>query len=234
MKRNSYFPIRVADQIIWLVNFCNKLPGHSTALGLTAAQRDAGVADACWLVYVLQAWLPAVRAWSLSCTDAAKEAQSGDGTAAMVLPVFTAPAPPAGVMPVAPGALERTFALVQLIKDGGKCTETIGTDLGVIGEATTLPDLNAAQPKFKAKQTAEGVLLNWGWGGLGEFLDMIEIQVDRDGQGWKSLAHDSTPGYLDTFPIPAAPARWKYRAIYRVGDAQVGLWSSEVSIMVGG
>lgn len=26
----------------------------------------------------------------------------------------------------------------------------------------------------------------------------------------------------------AAPAKWKYRAIYRVGDAQVGLWSNTV------
>jgi hypothetical protein len=28
--------------------------------------------------------------------------------------------------------------------------------------------------------------------------------------------------------------KWKYRAIWRVGDEQVGLWSEEVSITVGG
>jgi len=36
-----------------------------------------------------------------------------------------------------------------------------------------------------------------------------------------------------THARPATPAKWKYRAIYRVGDARVGLWSAEASIAVG-
>ena len=28
--------------------------------------------------------------------------------------------------------------------------------------------------------------------------------------------------------------RWKYRAIYRVGDAQVGIWSAVAEVVVGG
>ena len=32
----------------------------------------------------------------------------------------------------------------------------------------------------------------------------------------------------------ATAAKWKYRAIYRVADARVGVWSDEVSITVGG
>lgn len=32
----------------------------------------------------------------------------------------------------------------------------------------------------------------------------------------------------------ATLAHWKYRVIYRVDDAQVGQWSTEVSIAVGG
>jgi hypothetical protein len=42
-----------------------------------------------------------------------------------------------------------------------------------------------------------------------------------------------TPGYTDTQPFPAAPTKWTYRAIYRVGDSQVGLWSLPVSVTVG-
>ena len=75
--------------------------------------------------------------------------------------------------------------------------------------------------------------LTWGWGGNAAFLDMLEIQVDR-GPGWVPLAFDTTPNYTDTTPFPAAPAKWKYRAIYHVGDQQVGLWSAEASVMVGG
>jgi hypothetical protein len=71
------------------------------------------------------------------------------------------------------------------------------------------------------------------WGGYGRHLDQCEIHVDR-GSGWGLLAQDSTPGYTDTAPHPAAPAKWRYKAIYRVDDVQVGLWSAEVSVTVGG
>ncbi len=54
------------------------------------------------------------------------------------------------------------------------------------------------------------------------------------GQGWGLLTFDTTPGYTDTHLPPAAVITWKYRAIYRVDDAQVGQWSAVVSIAVGG
>ncbi len=77
--------------------------------------------------------------------------------------------------------------------------------------------------------------IGWGWGGNGNFLDACEIQVERAAAaGFALLAQDTTPGYTDTAPFPAAPAKWSYRAIYRVGDAQVGVWSNVVSVTVGG
>ena len=54
MKRNTYFPARQTDQIVWLGNFDTKLPGYATALGLTTPQVTAAVADGNWLIYVLQ------------------------------------------------------------------------------------------------------------------------------------------------------------------------------------
>ena len=35
-------------------------------------------------------------------------------------------------------------------------------------------------------------------------------------------------------PLPATPTTWKYKAIYRVKDEQIGNWSDMVSIAVGG
>ena len=32
----------------------------------------------------------------------------------------------------------------------------------------------------------------------------------------------------------ATPVKWTYCGIYRVGDAQVGVWSNPVSVTVGG
>ena len=235
MKRNTYYPSRLGDQIIWLVNFCNKLPGHATALGLTNAQRDAALADACWLVYVLQSWLGAARAWGPATTAAATLAQTGDGTALMVLPVFAAPALPVGVVPVNTGALARLFTFIELLKDSGQVTEPIGLDLRIFGSEMVGPDLNTVKPDFTATITATHIFLDWNWGGNAAYLEQIEIQVDRGtGAGFVFLVQDSTPGYNDTAPRPATLTKWTYRAIYRVGDAQVGLWSDPVSVIVGG
>jgi hypothetical protein len=77
--------------------------------------------------------------------------------------------------------------------------------------------------------------VKWGWGGYAACLDMCEIWVDRgDGKGFILLTYDTTPGYNDTQPFPATPPKWTYKAIYRVDDAQVGLWSNPVTITVGG
>ena len=233
MKRNNYYPSRQADQVLWLANFINKLPGCATALGLTTGQVTAAVADGGWLIYVLQPWLPAVRQWTLACTDAVNEAQTGTGTAAMALPVFAAPALPTGVVAVNPGALTRIFALVQIIKDSGKCTDTIGTNLGIIGSAQVGPDLSTVQPVISASLSGNSVNVKWGWGGNTAYLDSCEIQVDRgDGKGFTLLTIDTTPGYTDTQSFPATTAKWTYKAIYRVDDAQVGLWSQPASVTV--
>jgi hypothetical protein len=51
-----------------------------------------------------------------------------------------------------------------------------------------------------------------------------------------SLAIDTVPDYLDTYPLPAPgqTALWRYKAIYRIGDEQVGQWSDVVSQAVTG
>ena len=232
MKHNTWYPMRQGDQINWHVNWINKLPNWATALGLSPAQLAAAIADSLWLIYVLQAWLGAVRAFSLGATDSVTEAQTGTGNAPMVLPPFTAPALPAGGTPVNPGALTRTFALVQLLRDGGKLTEAMASDLGLTGSEAAEPDYASLIPVLKLSRTPTAVNIGWTWGGNAAFLDMIELQVDR-GTGWQQLAFDTTPGYTDSFTQPATATQWKYRAIYRVDDHQVGQWSREVSIMVG-
>ena len=233
MKHNTYYPARQNDQIVWLGNFSNKLPDHATVLGLAADDVKSAVADCGWLLYILQSWLPAGRTWNLACTNATNDAQTGDGSALSVLPVFTPPAPPTGVVAVDTGALTRIFALVQDIKGNDNCTDTIAANLGIVGSAQPGPDLTSVQPVIDAVISGSQVNVKWGWGGNTAYLDMCELQVDRgDGKGFGPLAFDTTPNYTDTQPFPAARAVWTYRAIYRVGDGQVGLWSQPVSVAV--
>jgi hypothetical protein len=241
VKHNSYYPTSVPEQIIWLTNFFNKLIGHAASLGVDPAVCAAAVADARWLIYLLGSYLPAQRTWGKANTDFIRAAQTGTGDSVMTLPAFNAPPmPPAdapnnlpAVVPVKPGALKRIFSLIQVMQEAPGYTEALATDLGTLGTEATGPDMETIQPVFKVKIIGGQVFIDWGWDGHGAFLDMIQLQVDR-GQGWADLAYDTTPGYTDTHAFPAGITTWKYRAIYRVGDHQVGIWSAEVGIAVGG
>lgn len=233
MKHQDYYPTRQADQVLWLENFANKINGYAAALGLDPATTVADIIKDCrWIMYVIGTWLTPARAHSLACTQAAKQAQSGTG-GLLVLPVFTAPALPAGVVPRNEGALVRIFDLVAEIKENDGCTDAMCSDLRIIGAAAGAPDFDTLAPDLTATVAGGVVKLGWGWQGYGKWLDQCEIQVDR-GSGWQVLTFDTTPDYNDTTPYPAALTQWKYRAIYRVDDAQAGQWSPVVSVNVGG
>ncbi len=160
------------------------------------------------------------------------ERDGGDtAPAGQVVPELPADFPAA----VPSGIVRRFRELVKRIKAIKNHTPTIGQALGIEGTVMTGPDLAIIQALLTLSIVGNAVLIGWGWQGFSAFLDMLEIQVDRnDGKGWVFLTYDTTPNYTDTFPFPATPTKWKYRAIYRVGDAQVGQWSNEVSVTVGG
>ena len=241
MKRQAYYPTKFAEQILWLMNFFQKLPAYAVTLGVAPAALAAIIADCRWLIYVLGSWLPAVRAFAPACTDAATAAQTGPGTALTALTAFTAPPPPAAgnglpaVVPVLTGALDRLFAFVQTIKDSAAMTEAIATDLGVIGSTTTPPPPATLQPVIKATINGDHVDLRWSWDGQHDHVDLLHIQVDRhDTKGFVDLVHDTTPNYTDTTPFPAPLTKWDYRAIWNVNGAPIGQWSATVSVAVGG
>ncbi|MEY2512498.1 MAG: hypothetical protein QOE26_3261 [Verrucomicrobiota bacterium] len=142
---------------------------------------------------------------------------------------------PTAVPAVAPGVEVRFRSLVKQIKGNPAYNQAIGAALGIEGAQQTGPDLTTIQPKITAAVSGTHVDVGWGWGGNGAFLDICEMQVDRDdSKGFVLLAFDSTPNYTDTAPFPTPPAKWTYRAIYRVGDQRVGQWSNPVSVTVGG
>ena len=65
--------------------------------------------------------------------------------------------------------------------------------------------------------------------------EAIEIWADRgDDKGFILATTTTAPGFTDTAAKPSTGAVWKYKAIYRLRDAQVGQWSDVVSIAVGG
>ncbi len=160
--------------------------------------------------------------------DLIREGGTPPATGMPMPPVF-----PATVTAVAPGVEVRFRALVKQIKASANYNEAIGEALGIEGPEQSGPDFSTLRPVIDATISGNRVEVEWGWQGQRAFLDSCEIDVDRGTGTWVMLAQDTTPGYTDTQPFPASPARWTYRAIYRKADQQVGQWSQPASLIVG-
>jgi hypothetical protein len=204
---------------------------YSAVLGITAGQLAAQAADAGYFDYMLKCMnvmANGAQQWT-SWKNIERTGGTPPASGAPVAPVF-----PTAVPAVAPGIEARFRALVQLIKANPNYNSAIGQALGIEGADQTAPDLTTLQPVIDAVISGNHVNVKWGWGGNSAYLDMCELQVDRgDGKGFILLAYDTTPNYTDTQSFPTAPTKWTYRAIYRVGDNQVGVWSLPVSVTVG-
>lgn len=228
MAKADYLSSNDNAFVAQLQTFKTNIGGYATTLGVGAGQVTAQAADADYLGYVVasqqimgngsQQWT----SWKNYTRAGGPVPPAGEPVA----PVF-----PTAVTAVAPGVEARFRALVKQIKANGNYNAAIGEALGIEGAQQTGPDLATIQPDITATIVGGHVEIGWGWGGQAAFLDQIELQVDR-GQGRGLLAIDTTPGYNDTQPFPATPAKWTYWAIFRVGDAQVGLWSKPVTITV--
>jgi hypothetical protein len=232
MAKSDYINTNDDQFVAQLKQFKNGIGGYAGLLGVTPAQIASQAADADYFAYVLacqQTLQGGAQQWTIW-----KNLTRGGGTP----PATGAPVPPAfpAAVPAVPPGIESRFrALVKQIKANTNYNEAIGQALGIEGAQQTAPDLSAIQPEIDATITGNRVEVGWGWGGNSAYLDICEIHVDRgDGKGDIMLTFDTTPGYVDTMPFPAAPARWTYKAIYRVGDQQVGQWSKPVSVTVGG
>jgi hypothetical protein len=216
-----------------LQTFKNSIGSYAATLGVTPAEVTAQAADADYFNYAV-ACQAVMSNGAQQWTGWKRLSRNGGapppGGVPVVPPVF-----PASVAAVAPGIEARFRALVKRIKAHPNYNESVGEALGIEGPDQVAPDLTTIKPDINAKVTGNQVLIEWGWGKNAAFLDLCEIQVDRnDNKGFVLLAYDSTPNYIDTQSFPSSPAKWTYRAIYRVGDSQVGQWSKPVSVTVGG
>ena len=109
-------------------------------------------------------------------------------------------------------------------------SEADGDDMGIVGS----DDLGGPNSPAIAVNTGQMGQPEIEWKKLG--YTAIDIYVDRDGTGWKFLATDTQPNYLDTHPLPpfGQSAIWKYQAVYRDNDSTSGDMSLPVSVTVNG
>ena len=234
MPKSDYMPTDDEGKAKLFVLFRDNIGAQLAALGIAASDPDITqqAADATRFRAVVD-FAGAMQQAAQSWTAEKNYERDGGSNAPATQAVPALPASFPAMVP--PGIVPRFRTLVKRIKVIKSYIETIGQSVGIEGAVQTGPDMTTLQADFDAIIKGNSVFIGWDWGGNSAFLDMIRLEVDRgDGKGFQFLANDTTPGYLDGMPFPAAPTKWTYRAIYIVGDAQVGVWSKPVSITVGG
>lgn len=226
MAKNYYLPKDDSGKAELLEHLANRLPAYAetleiSALDIAGLQADAeAFRDAIACTNAIQA---NARHWT-----AFKNFQRDGGVS--VNPRPHVPDLPAPAQDVAPGIVPRLTALVSRLKTARNYNEAIGRDLQIIGAEQTV-DTGDWKPALDLGMQAGHPVIKWPKGDA----EAIEIWADRgDDKGFILATTTTAPGFTDTAAKPSTGAVWKYKAIYRLRDAQVGQWSDVVSIAVGG
>jgi hypothetical protein len=156
----------------------------------------------------------------------------GETTAIGQFPVWNPSTPPKA----SEGHIEKKFTqLVNRLVNHPKYTPAIGQDLGIIISSTAMSaaEKTELKPAIKIHLDAGLPVIEWTKGNA----DGIEIHKKANAaEDFKFLDIDHRPNFTDSSPLPA-PGKsevWIYRAIYRLDDKRVGIWSDDVSVTVTG
>ena len=226
MPKNYYLPSDDSGKAELLEHLAARLPIHATALELSADDLTQLKADALAFRYTLSA-TNIVQA-NAKLWTAFKNLQRDGGPGETAYPnVSNLPAP----VPAVPlGIIPRLTNVVARIKAARNYSDAIGQDLDIVGSLQAA-DTDGAKPILDITTKAGRPNIQWSKGKA----DALEIWVDRsDDKGFALFTIASSPRVPDPTPLPASPARWKYKAIYRLKDTQIGDWSDVVSVAVGG
>jgi hypothetical protein len=236
---NAYFPLRIGDQIVWLKNYRGKIGGYQAPGGYQASDISATVADADYVIVLLETWLKGVTQFAQGATAYTKLVLYGPiATAPVALPLFTGNpptgSPPPGTIPwpavVPPGALKRIFAFVANLKTRAFANAAVQQDLDVVGAEVT-DDPNAVPPCSAEARSGEVVIRFKKLGHMGVW---VEGQVAAETE-WTHLAVDTSDPYNDTRPLKVAgqPEKRRYRVCFWDGEP-TNVWCAVMEVTFGG
>jgi len=199
--------------------------GYAVALLVDPLVAGDWASDAKICAYMVGLWLGDVRGFSASATAGVNVLYYGSGTDPYPMPAFTPPALPGGTTLRPPGAANRVFLAVQVIKNSTGYTEAIGQDLRIIGSVATPPP---AVPTFALVNLVGGAceciridFRKYGYMGV-----MIESKRGVGG-AWENLGIDTKTPFLDERPLlaPTVPEVREYRLRFWHDGAAIGDWS---------
>ncbi len=226
MTSNTFMPNTDSGKADMLEHAASTLPHYAALLEVTNEDLASLQADALAFRYTLKCFGD-MQAYAHHWTEYKNILRDGGVTTVgwAVPPMLTEPTPPT----VNSGIIPRLSALVAHLKSHKNYTSAIGLDLGLIG-TTTLVDPSSWKPTLTAQNKVGHQIIGWTKGATAA----IEIWVDRgDGAGFNFLMINTESNTSDNQSLPATSAIWKYKAIYRLHDEQVGQWSDVLSVTVG-
>jgi hypothetical protein len=231
MKKKNYLPDQMAQRVIWLNNFNSKIGTYAAIFGITPAEVAKVQAFALMYAYII-GLLDSINTFKQDITKYKDTlSRASFGTPLGAPPTITiAAAPPtveAGIFTVISGYVARIKGMKNVY------TTAIGEDLGIIGDESSFdPDTFKAEIKG-VKITNEGVKLSFVKGET-EGVN-IYSRIGTAGPFMK-LAFDGSSPYVDTRPLslPGTPETREYMAKPVLHDAEIGLPSDVVSVVVGG
>jgi hypothetical protein len=220
MKKHSYYPTTIGGQIVWLGNYAVKIETTAASLGIPPVEATTSKDDALYAKFLLEKFVPLRQADAQTATAYRNDIlyESGPGSP---LPVSGALPPPAEIPDeVAPGALDRIFAMVSRIKRTTGYTDPIGESLLIIGQEMPV---GIGLPKFAIKIVAGKVIITF------VKRDFLGVYIESRRQGeedWKFLATPLKKPFTDERPsLHPGQAEWReYRMRYWNGTP-VGDWS---------
>jgi hypothetical protein len=211
-----------------LNNFSIKLPTYATLVGITAAEVTALQKDTAMYAYIInmqegyKQTVNNITSYKNLLKHAVGQQHLGVIPSAPILAT-----PPANVPE---GVFDRVSKLVKRIKASTNYTDAIGQDLGIVSATQTI-DFTTMQPDLKVNLDAGRPHIKCNKG----FADAIDLYVDRkDGVGFVLIGRLLKLDYIDVVSLPSstALAEWSYKAMYVVGNDNVGLMSGVVSVVV--
>ena len=233
MKRQPYFPRTIAERPDWFGNFATQLVIANAVLGMDAAEVADIIKDALDCKYTTGLWLTAAREFGPAATNSVESylMEPTDGVTPFVLPVFTVPARPVGVVAVPPGAQKRIVLFVAKIKAMATYSEAIGLQLGVVGpEDSTVHDLPYFTIKLLASEGCDCVQFDFKkFGRKG-----VAIYGSINSGPEVLLGIDLATPYVDGRPlsVPGVAEKRTYRLRFYEDDGPVGDFTPAQSITV--
>jgi hypothetical protein len=127
------------------------------------------------------------------------------------------------------GYLDNVITRIRIHKN---YTEAIGKALYIIPVQSLPVDPSAMQPVLDVDFKGGHPRVLWSMRGM----DALEFEADHGDGHFALHTIDMTPNHIDTTPLPPAGTvvLWRYRAIYRLRDEQVGNWSQVLEVSVKG